>query len=107
MPAALCYPLARREAPRPTLGPDPGPSLRRSSVVERAAVNRLVVGSSPTAGATFTLSRASCNPLVTIRIQRRVTLGVHSQPPWILEDLTASRCFLRLMCLLVVLRERG
>ena len=28
-------------------------SLRRSSVVERAAVNRLVVGSSPTAGATF------------------------------------------------------
>ena len=26
-------------------------SLRRSSVVERAAVNRLVVGSSPTAGA--------------------------------------------------------
>ena len=27
------------------------PSLRRSSVVERAAVNRLVVGSSPTAGA--------------------------------------------------------
>src|SRR4051812_10528930 len=28
------------------------PSLRRSSVVERAAVNRLVVGSNPTAGAT-------------------------------------------------------
>src|SRR5207245_415912 len=28
-----------------------GSSLRRSSVVERAAVNRLVVGSSPTAGA--------------------------------------------------------
>src|SRR5439155_3079268 len=32
-----------------------GPSLRRSSVVERAAVNRLVVGSSPTAGATHLL----------------------------------------------------
>ena len=31
----------------------PRPSLRRSSVVERAAVNRLVVGSNPTAGATF------------------------------------------------------
>ena len=31
----------------------PVPPLRRSSVVERAAVNRLVVGSSPTAGATF------------------------------------------------------
>ena len=28
-------------------------AFRRSSVVERAAVNRLVVGSSPTAGATF------------------------------------------------------
>ncbi len=32
---------------------DPASSLRRSSVVERAAVNRLVVGSSPTAGANF------------------------------------------------------
>ncbi len=39
---------APRRRPRP---PDGGPSLRRSSVVERAAVNRLVVGSSPTAGA--------------------------------------------------------
>src|SRR4029079_2324970 len=29
----------------------PGPPLRRTSVVERAAVNRLVVVSSPTAGA--------------------------------------------------------
>ena len=38
----------------------PVPPLRRSSVVERAAVNRLVVGSSPTAGATLPAShRAS------------------------------------------------
>ena len=37
---------ARRSRPRPNV------PFRRSSVVERAAVNRLVVGSSPTAGAT-------------------------------------------------------
>ena len=51
-----CYPVARRR-PAPTtlsVAASPGtrrPSLRRSSVVERAAVNRLVVSSSPTAGA--------------------------------------------------------
>ena len=50
-----CYPVARRDAPRRapvSTGRGRRPSLRRSSVVERAAVNRLVVGSSPTAGAT-------------------------------------------------------
>ena len=43
-----------------------GPSFRRSSVVERAAVNRLVVGSNPTAGATLprgTPSRGDSEPL--------------------------------------------
>ena len=47
-PVLFCR-AARRPATAP--GPAPGPSLRRSSVVERAAVNRLVVGSNPTAGA--------------------------------------------------------
>ena len=51
-------------------------AFRRSSVVERAAVNRLVVSSNLTAGATFTLNRASLSPLVTIRIHGRVTLSV-------------------------------
>ena len=54
-------------------------AFRRSSVVERAAVNRLVVGSSPTAGATFTLSSATrgrFRPLWPAQIGARVTLSV-------------------------------
>ncbi len=55
-----CYPVARRLPRRPRrsrygLARTRRPSLRRSSVVERAAVNRLVVGSSPTAGAILLL----------------------------------------------------
>ena len=46
-------------APESTTRCRPSTSLRRSSVVERAAVNRLVVGSSPTAGATLALNLAS------------------------------------------------
>src|SRR6187399_698557 len=50
-----CYPSRRRPWRRSRSRPMEQRSapLRRSSVVERAAVNRLVVGSSPTAGATF------------------------------------------------------
>ena len=58
-PRAVCYaspPRLRPPRPPPATGPR-GPSLRRSSVVERAAVNRLVVGSSPTAGATFLIRK--------------------------------------------------
>ena len=50
-----CYPLPRRRdgAPTRALAGPVGPSLRRSSVVERVTVNHLVVGSNPTAGASF------------------------------------------------------
>ncbi len=45
---------ARFSGPRCPSAYNP-PAFRRSSVVERAAVNRLVVGSNPTAGATCLL----------------------------------------------------
>ena len=48
-------------------------SLRRSSVVERAAVNRLVVGSSPTAGAN-SCPGASHVPLDPVRGSGRTSL---------------------------------
>ena len=51
-PATVGYPSDRPRATR-SRGRDARETFRRSSVVERAAVNRLVVGSSPTAGATF------------------------------------------------------
>ncbi len=53
--APSCYSSARRGLGRPArlAPPRRAPTFRRSSVVERATVNRLVVGSNPTAGATF------------------------------------------------------
>jgi len=52
-----------------------GAAFRRSSVVERAAVNRLVVGSNPTAGATCTLNRARSptDPRVTLTDPRQTS----------------------------------
>ena len=62
----------------PGAGPTPAPSFRRSSVVERAAVNRLVVGSSPTAGATpFAASfepRPCRNAVASARTAHRVVI---------------------------------
>ena len=72
----------------------PVSSLRRSSVVERAAVNRLVVGSSPTAGATppsFDLQRGArgvdrlghrASPVRSGRRARRSgRLAIYPDPP--------------------------
>ena len=52
-------------------------AFRRSSVVERAAVNRLVVGSNPTAGATLTLKLAGFGrpgQVLAARIGPKMTL---------------------------------
>ena len=56
-PSHVKWPRRLVSGGAPIIGPVPGRlwrsrAFRRSSVVERAAVNRLVVGSSPTAGAT-------------------------------------------------------
>ena len=79
--AGPCYPVARRDAlgARPRDRPRPVPSLRRSSVVERAAVNRLVVGSSPTAGAT----RSRVPPSVRLnRLRSRRRCSIPAVDRW-------------------------
>ena len=89
-----------RSDPRPIIRAVPRPrrgrhAFRRSSVVERAAVNRLVVGSNPTAGATLTLNLASFGrsghvfaAQIWPKMTLRMTLSQGS-----LENLTASRCW--------------
>ncbi len=67
----LSFPAARDASPAAS-----AVSLRRSSVVERAAVNRHVVGSNPTAGAiSFSAGTTCVEPVVhrTIHIRRDAT----------------------------------
>ena len=54
--------------PRWPCGPDARHAFRRSSVVERAAVNRLVVGSNPTAGAILSLGCTVCAPICPVHV---------------------------------------
>ena len=87
--ATSCYPLRRRRDGAPWTRADEAPaaSLRRSSVVERATVNHLVVGSNPTAGASFPSTnqplqadpeglRFGVMPHASCRLKRPLTIKV-------------------------------
>ena len=61
-----CRAGLRGQSLRPTFFRGKKGKIQRSSVVERSAVNRLVVGSSPTAGANLQDAHCECQRTVKV-----------------------------------------